>query len=291
VSLLETAAVDGGSALAAPEADRSVQPVRPGGDVALFEGTMRHRRLDQVSHSFRLGLYYVLLDVDALPASLDRFPMWSARRAAALRFRRRDYLDGSERPIGDALRDLVAERTGRRPRGPVRLLTQVRTLGWVFNPLSIYFCFSPDGDAVETIVLEVTNTPWKERCWYVVEVTPDRPNGPWEFPKAMHVSPFLEMDLTYRLRCVGPGDELLLHLEDRKGDQTLFQADLSLRRVEMDRRRALTVPLRHPLLTWRITAAIHLHAMRLWRKGVRYVPHAARPTERGSIASEGASRS
>ena len=178
--------------------------MRSGGDVALFEGTMRHRRFEPVSHAFGAELFFAFLDVDALPASLDRFPLWSARRAALLRFRRADYLDGTDRPLGDAVRDLVEARTGRRPTGPVRLLTQVRTAGWVFNPLSIYFCFSPDGDTVEAIVLEVTNTPWKERCWYVVEVTADRPNGPWEFPKAMHVSPFLDMDLTYRLRLHRP---------------------------------------------------------------------------------------
>jgi len=291
VSLLEAPAVAIGPPLTVPRAVRTSPPVRPGGDVALFEGTLQHRRLDQVGHRFEQRVFYVLLDVDALPASLDRFPMWSARRAAPLRFRRRDYLDGTDRPLGDALREVVEERTGRRPEGPIRLLTQVRTLGWVFNPLSIYFCFSPNGDAVETIVLEVTNTPWKERCWYVVEVDPDRPNGPWQFPKAMHVSPFLDMDLTYRLRCAGPADGLRVHLEDRKGDETLFAAQLSLRRIEMDRRRALTVPLRHPLLTWRITAAIHLHALRLWRKGVRIVPHAARPAEGGATASEGAPRS
>ncbi len=289
---LADATTEGGrSPVGARVVDRRSDPVRPGGAVALFEGTIQHRRLDQVTHGFGLGVFYVLLDVDALPASLDRFPMWSARRAAPLRFRRADYLDGTDRPIGEAVRGLVEQRTGRRPRGPVRLLTQVRTFGWVFNPLSIYFCFSPEGDALDTIVLEVTNTPWKERCWYVVEVTPDRPTGPWEVPKAMHVSPFLDMDLTYRLRCVGPSDGLVVHLEDRKGDQTLFEADLSLRRVAMDRRRALTVPLRHPLLTWRITAAIHLQALRLWRAGVQLVPHVARTAAPQPDASQGGHRS
>ena len=135
MSLLEAVAVGAGPPrpLAATPASGAGLPVRPGGDVALFEGTLRHRRLDQASHSFGLGLFYVLLDVDALPASLDRFPMWSARRPAPLRFRRADYLDGTDRPLGDAVRDLVEGRTGRRPSGPIRLLTQVRTLGclWV----------------------------------------------------------------------------------------------------------------------------------------------------------------
>lgn len=268
--------------------DRSPIDVRAGGDVSLFEGTMRHRRLGPVPHGFGARLFFVFVDVDALPGSLDRFPGWSARRTALWRFRRQDYLDGTDRPLGDAVRDLVAARTGRRPGGSVRLLTQVRTFGWVFNPLSIYFCFTPDGTTVETIVLEVTNTPWKERCWYVIEVTADRPSGPWDFPKAMHVSPFLDMDLTYRLRCTDPNDTLEVHLEDRKSDRTVFEADLALRRIDMNRRRALTVPLRHPLLTWRVTAAIHLHALRLWWKGVPVVPHVAAPAEHELNINEGA---
>jgi DUF1365 family protein len=271
----------------APAARRPAVDVRAGGEVALFEGTLRHRRFEPVSHSFTAEVFFAFLDVDALPGSLDRLPLWSARRAAPLRFRREDYLDGTDRPLGDALRDLVEIRTGRRPGGPVHLLTQVRTAGWVFNPLSIYFCFSPSGAALEALVLEVTNTPWKERCWYVVEVTADGPNDPWEFPKAMHVSPFLDMDLTYRLRCTGPGESLVVHLEDRKGDRTVFEADLALRRIEVDRRRALTVPLRHPLLTWRVTAAVHLHALRLWAKRVPVVPHVTRPVDNGPSASEG----
>ena len=76
----------------------------------------------------------------------------------------------------------------------------------------------------------------------------------------------------------------MVHLEDRKGDRTVFEADLALRRVDADRRSAITVPLRHLLLTWRVTAAIHLQALRLWSKGVPVVPHVAN----GSDVAEGA---
>jgi len=288
MTVIDPPAITRTASLPSTRSQRSAHAVRAGSDAALYEGTMRHRRHEPVSHAFAAKLFFAFLDVDALPASLDRFPMWSARRAAMLRFRREDYLDGTDRPLGVAVRDLVETRTGRRPTGPVHILTQVRTAGWVFNPLSIYFCFSPDGFRVESIVLEVTNTPWKERWWYVVEVTADRPNGPWEFPKAMHVSPFLDRDLTYRLCCAGPGDKLIVHLEDRKAGRTIFEADLALRRIDLDRRRALTVALRHPLLTWRVTASIHLHAVRIWRKGVPVVPHLAVPVECELHVTEGA---
>ena len=163
----------------------------------------------------------------------------------------------------------MAERTGVRPTGPIGLLTQLRRSGWLFNPMSAYFCHAADGRRVETIVLEVTNTPWKERCWYVVAVDPAHPAGPWDFPKEMHVSPFLDMDLTYRLRTTGPdGDRLTLRLEDRRGDELVFAADLALRRVALDRRRALLSAVRRPLATWQVSAAIYAHAARLWARRV-----------------------
>lgn len=235
---------------------------------ALYEGTLRHRRFGATPRSFTRRVSYTYLDLATVHQDLDRLPLWSARRPAPVRFRRRDYFDGSDRPLDEAVRDLVGERTGIRPAGAVGLLTQLRRSGWLFNPMSAYFCHSADGLRVESIVLEVTNTPWNERCWYVVTVDPDRPAGPWDFPKEMHVSPFLDMELTYRLRAEGPGDRLTLRLEDRRGEDLVFAVDLALRRARLDRRRAVLSAVRRPLATWQVSAAIYVHAARLWARRV-----------------------
>ena len=99
-----------------------------------------------------------------------RHPLWSHERANAVSFRRRDYLGDPSMPLDRSVRDLVEQRTGRRPDGPISLLTQVRTWGWLFNPISVYYCFAPDGETVDAIVVEVTNTPWHERTTYVLPV-------------------------------------------------------------------------------------------------------------------------
>ena len=136
--------------------------------LAVYEGTARHRRLTPRAREFAPRLFLAYLDVDALPGSLDGLPGWSARRPALVRFRRRDFLDGRPGPLGDAVRDLVEARLGRRPEGTVHLLAHLRTFGWLFNPLSVYYCRRPDG-ALDALVLEVTNTPWGERHWYVID--------------------------------------------------------------------------------------------------------------------------
>ena len=171
---------------------------------------MVHRR-HEPAHGVRQRLRFAYLDLDELDRVVDARTGWSTHPAPVW-FRRRDYLDGTDRPLGDALGDLVEERTGRRPAGPVRMLTQLRTLGWLFNPLTTYYLFEPDGTTLATLVLEISNTPWHERFWYVLDAADVGP-GPRPFAKAFHVSPFLPMDLTYQCRAPVPDDRLALRFE------------------------------------------------------------------------------
>src|SRR5690606_27766907 len=103
-----------------------------------------------------------------LPSLFDRHWLWSARRPAPAWFRRADFHGDPALPLDEAVRDLVRTRTGVRPDGPIRLLTHLRYFGYSFNPVSLYYCFDRGGENVETIVAEITNTPWKERHAYVL---------------------------------------------------------------------------------------------------------------------------
>ena len=201
--------------------------------VATYEGTVRHRRFVPTLREFAPKLFLAYLDIDALPGSLDRLPLWSARRPAPVRFRPRDFLDGTDRPLGAAVRDLVQARLGRRPTGPVRLLAQLRTFGWLFNPLAVYYCWTPDGRALDAIVLEVTNTPWHERHWYVLDAQDHTTTT--TTAKAMHVSPFLATDLDYRITWTVPNDDLNLRIEVERDRTPIFDAELELRRTPISR--------------------------------------------------------
>jgi len=234
--------------------------------VAIYEGTVRHRRSVPTPSEFTPKLFLAYLDVDALPGSLDRLPLWSARRWAPVRFRPRDFFDGSGRPLGAAVRDLVQGRLGRRPTGPIHLLAQLRTFGWLFNPLAVYYCWAADGETLDTIVLEVTNTPWGQRHWYVLDARGDTTTS--TTAKAMHVSPFLPMDLDYRITWTVPGADLHLRIDVRRDDAAIFDADLSMRRTTVDRWRAVTVLARYPMLPLRVSAGIYAKAARLLAGGI-----------------------
>jgi DUF1365 family protein len=173
---------------------------------AVYEGWVRHRRFEPVEHGFRYRLFLMYLDLAELPAVLDPFPLFSARRPAPARFRRADFIGDPRRPLAECALDAVEAETGHRPAGPVRLLTGLRYLGHSFNPVSFYYCFDRDGERVEAVLAEVENIPWGERHPYVLArgaregtVLSD------DLDKALHVSPLMGMDQTYAFRATEPG--------------------------------------------------------------------------------------
>ena len=243
---------------------------------AVYYGTVRHQRRSPLVRDFTPKLFLAYLDVDALPHALDDIPCWSARRAAPIRYRRRDFFDRGTRPLGAAVRDLVDERLGRRPSGSIFLLAQLRTVGLLFNPLAVYYCWAADGAGLDAIVLEVTNTPWGERQWYVFDARADTMAA--STPKEMYVSPFLPMDVEYHVEWTAPGDVLSLRIEVERAGRRIFGAHLALRRSPLDRRAAMTFPARYPLMPLRGLIAIYREAMRLSIRRVPLYRHPARST-------------
>ncbi len=243
---------------------------------AVYDGWVRHRRHTPVEHGFSYRHAMVLLDLDELPGVLDRHPLYSARRAAPVQFRRADHMGDRRRPLADCVRELVEERTGARPEGPVRLLTTLRTLGHSFNPVSFYYCFGADGGRVEAVVAEVTNTPWGESHCYVLR----RDGGSVmrdTMDKAFHVSPFIGMDGRYDWRVTEPEARLLVHIDERDGDgRRIFDATLALERRPVSRAQLTRMLLRFPAASLRVVFLIYWNALRLRLKGVPYHPHPGR---------------
>ena len=230
----------------------------------LYEGTVRHCRR-QPARGFRHRLALAYIDLDELPELVGGRLVAPGPRP--VRFRRADYLGDPALPLGEAVRDTVERRTGRRPAGPIRVLTHLRSFGHCFNPVSLYYCFDPAGEQVETLVAEVTNTPWRERHAYVV------PGGDGAFTKAMHVSPFMGMDHTYTCRASSPGAALSVRIENRRAGASVFEASLALRRHELTPRSLRSLAARYPLATVRVLALIYLHAVGLRLAGAKVHPH------------------
>ena len=238
----------------------------------IYHGWIRHRRVAQVAHGFRYRIFYCLIDLAELPRLFAGRRMWGLERWAPAAFHRADYL-GQRGDLATCVRDLVESRTGARPMGPIRLLTHLRMWGTSFNPVSFYYCFAADGEQVEAVVAEITNTPWGERHAYVVAG-----GRAARFAKAFHVSPFQDMDLEYDWRFTAPGERLGVHMINRRAGARTFDATLVLRRLPWCDAVLGSLWLRFPHITAVALAAIYVQAARLWRKRAPFFAHPpARP--------------
>jgi len=219
-------------------------------------------------------MYLDLAEVDHL---FDPFWLWSARGPAPAWFRRRDHFGDPGLPLDECIRDLVHRETGRRPAGPIRLLTHLRHFGYCFNPVSFYYCFAADG-TIEDVVMEVGNTPWGETHCYVLPHRPGTaPAGSlqFEFDKAFHVSPFLPMDMRYRSRLTAPGDRLFVGIESWRNQARVFDAHLALDRKPITHAALARQLAFDPLVTGRVISLIMWQAFKLWIKRAPYHAHPA----------------
>lgn len=248
------------------------RPAFDGGDrlaSAVYEGVVRHRRHAPQAHAFayRIAQLYVDLDeIDQLFA--DRW-LWSYERRNIAQFRRRDYLGPGELTLAEAVRRCVERATGQRPSGPIRMLTHLRYFGMLFNPVSFYYCFAEDGEKLQAVVAEITNTPWQQRHAYVLPLATAQRHGralQWQFAKTFHVSPFLPMDCTYDWRMTVPGENLWVRMDVLRDQQRLFDASLRMQRRPVNAASLARLLWRYPLMTARVVGAIHWQALCLWIK-------------------------
>jgi uncharacterized protein len=262
---------------------------------ALFYGSVRHRRFDVRAHEFRYRLVLAYIDLAELPMLLGGRLL--ASRPGPARFRRRHYLGDEHVPLADAVRDVVADQVGVRLSGPVRVLCNLSSFGHCFNPVSFYYCMDEAAESVEAVVAEVTNTPWGERHAYVLARTDEQPGAPrsrsaeqgmpgvsrpanqaapvlaGSSAKALHVSPFMDMDQHYEWRVSVPGETLSVHVASSREGDLAFDATLSLRRGELTKATLARMSARYPASSLRMLALIYAQALRLKLMGVPVHPH------------------
>jgi hypothetical protein len=234
----------------------------------LYEGHVEHTRLAAPGGRFRHSTYIWYLDLDEVEGLGRSLRLLGVDRPGVYGIRSRDHLGDPARTIRDNVVSYLAEQGVLEPPGRITLLTNARVFGHVFNPLSVFYCHWDD-DSLVRVVAEVSNTHGEQHR-YLVE--PDA-HGRCQAPKTFYVSPFLAVEGTYALSFPEPGEDLAVGIELEQQGRPAFAARLTGRRLPLSDRVLLWMLVRHPLMTWQVSALIRRHGIGLWRRGVKVVPH------------------
>jgi uncharacterized protein len=237
------------------------------GHSALYVGSISHQRLSPQPHGFRYSAFWTLIDLDELPALTAGLRWFSHNRFNLFALHDRDHGDGSCAPLRLQVERHLAEAGIATAGTKIRLLCVPRTLGYHFNPLSVYFCHRSDG-TLAALIYEVHNT-FRQRHSYLIPVEVESRTIHQHCDKNFYVSPFMDMDLRYEFQVSIPGKHVAVTIDTRAGDKLVFNAHLVGVRRALDNDGLLRIFRAIPLITLKITAAIHWEALRLWLKGLR----------------------
>ncbi len=246
----------------------------------LYRGTLEHRRLSPVKNEFTYSILYYFLDLDEVSGIFNIPGLMGHNFPGILSFWRKKYFGDPKIPLKESIADLVFKETGKRPQGPIRLLTNISYFGFCFNPASFYYCYAQDGKTLETIVLEVTNTPWGERHQYVMKYD-GVGKKVFTHPKVFHVSPFMPMTIDYTWVFSSPSDHIYILMQNRYQGQKelIFDSTLEVKRIPLTRSSTFFSFIQFPFITFKTMLAIYYQALKLYF--IKKIPFYDHPSNGG----------
>jgi DUF1365 family protein len=260
-------------------------PKPPQQAASLYLGEVMHARLKPVGHRFTYRVMSLLIDLDRLHEADAMSSLFRVNRGGLFSFYERDHGPSDSTPLREHARRLLRQRGVDLPRGRVLLLCYPRVLGYVFNPLSVYYCYNEHGE-LAGVIYEVRNT-FGEMHSYVCPVRPGDVSAAGvrqTETKAFYVSPFIAMGTRYHFHLTAPGDNVRLRILESDADGPLLAATFAGQRRPLTTKELLADLFRLPLVTAKVIGGIHYEAIRLWLKGA---PFHARPPQGHVLRAKG----
>lgn len=245
-----------------------------------YIGRVRHRRFSPRHHEFDYRLFYVYLDLDELDFVFKNRWFWSTQSWALARFKREDYLGDATKTLRESVQQCVKNEFGEIPSGPIRMLTHLRYFGYIFNPVTFYYCFDETGENIEYIVAEITNTPWGERHTYVLQNKTAEEHSSKNLhhllKKQFHISPFMPMNIDYDWRFSNPDQRLNVHMVNHHDGEKIFDATLQMNKEAITARSCAYLLVAFPFMTAKVIIGIYWQALRLFLKRTPIFTHPAK---------------
>ena len=235
----------------------------------IYSGFVTHRRFKPKRHFFKYKTFSLLIDLREIKNLEERIKIFSYNRFNILSFYNVDHgpRDGSS--LSDWVKKTLSEAKIDLGAGTIKLLCYPRFFGYVFNPLSIFYCYD-DNSQLKAILYEVKNT-FNEQHTYVFAASTSSNLILHKCNKKFYVSPFIEMETFYNFRLLKPGKILNIFIKQSDDKGTLLTACQVGKKLEMSSKNLLIQFLKHPLMSFKVIMAIHFEALRLWIKGVKLV--------------------
>lgn len=255
---------------------------------SLYHCEVMHHRKRPVDYKFRHGIFMFALDLDELDMLAARFSLISRNRFNFYSFHDNDHMESDKPTLNETIRDYLRAQGIKQPVKRITLLTHLRTLGHIFNPVSFYFAYD-EQDHPLAVLAEVTNTFGEMKPWLLQPDTLKRDSFRDEQQKHFYISPFTELDNRLTFKVAPPEDKLRIYINslDEQGPEILTA--LTGKRVPLTRFSLAGSALRFPLVTLKVIGLIHWHALRLWLKRVPYHRKGEHPHLQQGIIKEGKS--
>jgi len=241
---------------------------------SIYVGTSEHRRLSPRTNIFNYRVCYYFLDLKEIPLIFNIPLLFTFNQLGILSFWRKDYLGQEAKGLDDSVRDLIFEKTQQKCTGPIRILCNISYFGFCFNPVTFYYCYEEDGETLQFIVSEITNTPWGEKHAQVFKTTKEQINT-FQFPKDFHVSPFMPMSIDYNWVFHNPNDNLYVYMQNRNHGETrvIFDTTLQLKKKPLTAGNVVRYFIQFPFVTFKTMLAIYFQALILLIKRMPFYTH------------------